>query len=132
MNIPRWELRQGFDSSRNHAVFTISKAVSSLKEVTVVGALLQFSKIMKHMINKILKPCLFGERMRRVHRLSDGYRNSEQDVGNTQSLTLTIQLCHLWTMTFPPLPFCPLNTGSDDSYEGDENSHIYIMVKKCE
>ena len=44
------------------------------------------------------------ERMRRVHRLSDGYRNSEQDVGNTQSLTLTIQLCHLWTMTFPPPP----------------------------
>ena len=33
--------------------------------------------------------------MRRVHRQSDGYRNSEQDVGNTQSLTLTIQLWHL-------------------------------------
>ena len=72
------------------------------------------------------------ERMRRVHRLSDGYRNSEQDVGNTQSLTLTIQLCHLWTMTFPPLPFCPLNTGSDDSFEVDENSIIYIMIEKFE
>ena len=74
----------------------------------------------------------FYERMRRVHRLSDGYRNSEQDVGNTQSLTLTIQLCHLWTMTFPPLPFCPLNTGSDDSFEVDENSIIYIMIEKFE
>ena len=73
-----------------------------------------------------------AERMRRVHRLSDGYRNSEQDVGNTQSLTLTIQLCHLWTMTFPPLPFCPLNTGSDDSFEVDENSFIYIMIEKFE
>ena len=39
MNIPRWEFRQSFDCARNHAMFTISKAVSSLEEVKIVGAL---------------------------------------------------------------------------------------------
>ena len=39
---------------------------------------------------------------------------------------------HYFSFEFPPLPFCPLNTGSDDSFEVDENSIIYIMIEKFE
>ena len=60
------------------------------------------------------------------YRMDIGIRNRMLGKRNL-SLWLFISVtCELWLC--PSLPFCPANTGNDDSYEVDEISQTYVMT----